>query len=221
MNCNCSHKNDEKAHSENEFHSIAANQLTNLFGAVQESLSKVSPAAAALFKSASPAELMDAGQGIQTHVHIAPNGDTLVSSSLAEGNQGDIVLRGNIGPFPYEIHIKISLEDTTVVVTLQMIKPFEVGPYTWRFSLGGITRGGDGAIIGATTVIPIETASAIPFGLNWWCVLKCGGTSILPTLVLCLPSLTGGPAAYIACVVAKVGAGDAAQIAKCVAEKCV
>lgn len=127
-----------------------------------------------------------------------------------------------IGFIPYELQVQVSLDNASLVVTLQMIKPFPLGPFTWRFDLGGITTNDAGEITGARTVTlaDSEIAPAALGGFNWWCVLKCGGVGILPVLAMCLPSLAGGPGAFVACVVGKLG-GSVAGIAACVAQKCV
>lgn len=215
MKCHC-HTSEEHQSKENKIKSVNLKEVTNLSKLAQESVTKAAIKSANGSKSTKDA----LGEGIQTYIHVTPDGDTLVTSSFSKGNNGDIVLRGNIGPFPYEIHINVVLKEETIEVKLEMIKPFKVGPFTWHFNLGGIIRNKDKEIIGAATITLDKTDGIEPLGLRWWCVLKCGGVTIAPTLVLCLPSLAGGPAAYVACVVAKVGLGDAAKIAQCVAEKC-
>jgi hypothetical protein len=154
-----------------------------------------------------------------THqVHLTPQSDMLSTSALAAGNEGDVVLRGTIGPFPYEIHLHIKLDGSTVEVTLDVQKPIDLPPYTWKFDLLGVVRDAGGNVVGASDVQP--AADMVAAGLDFWCVLKCGGTAILGCLVKCLPSLAGGPAAYVACVTGCAGAG-AAGIAVCIATECV
>lgn len=221
MKCNCS-TNQENDDSEIQIRTVSGFQMNQYIFAANQSLASVSSGAAAAAPStASFAAGLD--KGIETQLHITPEGDALVSSSFASGNEGDIVLRGMIGAIPYEIHLKVSLDGSTIVVTLQVTKPIPLGPFTWRFNLGGIVTNDTGDIIGATSVALIDTdipATAAGGGFNWWCVLKCGGTGILPVLLMCLPALAGGPAAFVSCVVAKVG-GSAAGIAVCVAQKCL
>jgi hypothetical protein len=159
---------------------------------------------------------------VVSRLHIAPNG-VLVSSGFAAGGDGEIVLRGNIGPFPYELHLKCTVQETTITVTLELFKPFQAGPFEWKFGLGGILHDAAGNIIGATSVVPAPSMKAFApatHGLNWWCVLQCGGVTILGILIKCLPSLIGGVPSYIACVTSEAGSG-AAGIAACIASKCV
>jgi hypothetical protein len=164
------------------------------------------------------AAALAAGGAPRQFVHTLDSGDTLVSIAESAGNDGTVVLKGAIGPFPYEVEIKVTIVDARLTVTLHVRKPFELGPYEWRFDLGGVRRNASGEIVGASAVTPEPTLRAVR--LDWWCVLRCGGTSILGALIKCLPSLTGGPQAYIACVVGLLGT-SAADIAKCIATKCL
>jgi hypothetical protein len=162
--------------------------------------------------------------GTTGQLHTVADGGVLFSTGHASDNEGYLVLTGVIGPFPYEIHLSVALEGTTVTVTIELKKPVPLGPYTWKFSLGGAVTGANGELVAATSVSPIDlvipAAAAASLGLDWGCVLRCGGTAILGTLLKCLPSLSGGPSAYIACVTASAG-GAAAAIAACIAQKCV
>lgn len=131
-------------------------------------------------------------------------------------------LSGAIGPFPVELHLSVKLDGDTVTVTLEIEKPIHLGPFTWTFKLGGVVRDAQGNLIGAQSIaLSPDTPAfdAAGFGSHFLCILKCAGLAILPILLGCLPSLTGGPQGFIACVVAKAGTG-AAAIAACVA-KCV
>jgi len=155
---------------------------------------------------------------IDLNFHITKEGDVLASTSVSNGLTGETVLRGTLFGLPYELLIKVKLVGKQVEVTLHLTKPIEVGPFTLKFDLGGVRMDGD-RIIGASSVVPSSDVQAL--GLSFWCVLRCGGAAILGTLVKCLPSLVGGPAAYVACVTASIGTGTAAAIAICVATKCV
>lgn len=152
------------------------------------------------------------------HLHITDNGDTLITIASSVGGEGDVVLRGSIGPFPYEIHLNIKLNGTAVEVSLDMDKPIDLPTYTWKYNLLGVVRDVSNNIIGATDIKPDSTVAAARLGT--WCILKCGGIAILGCLLKCLPSLSGGPAAYVACVTACAGSG-AANIAICVAKNCM
>jgi hypothetical protein len=166
-----------------------------------------------------------AAAGVSTfnQVHVTSAGDALVSTGRAAGNIGDVVLNGSIGPIPYEIHLHFELDAGMgeITVTLKMEKPIQAGPYTWKFKLHGIVRDSMNNIVAASDVVASDIQHGVgiaPF-LNWGCVLKCGGLGILGALVTCLPSLVGGPAAYITCVTGQAGAG-AASIAACIAKEC-
>lgn len=150
-------------------------------------------------------------------VHTLTTGETLMSTAVEGAQDGTIVLHGSIGPFPYEIEVSVQLDDSGVVtIRLHIRKPVELGPYEWKFNLTGIRRDGN-RIIGATGLSPSQGFQAMR--LDWWCVLRCGGVAIFGVLLECLPSLAGGPQAFVACVVARLGT-SAAQIAECIAHKC-
>lgn len=163
-------------------------------------------------------------RGLTSNLHFTNSGDVLASTGFASGNEGQIILKGAIGPIPYELHVNLKLDGSEVVVTLEVKKPLPLGPITWRFTLGGLIANEKGDIVGASSLIPVDmmesSDSVSMLGLDRWCVIRCGGIAILKTLVLCLPSLAGGPATYVACVTAKAGSG-AAEIAFCIATKCV
>lgn len=196
---------------------INAAQLTQLAALSGKSLLATSKAPG--LKAAYGTGALDAGSRVQTQFHMTDAGEPLATTSFAEGSSGDIVVRGVIAGLPCELRIKVELDNGQVAVTLHLTKPIEVGPYTWRFDLGGVVKNANGEVVSAASLYPAADAQAM--GIGWWCALKCGGLTILPTLVMCLPSFAGGPAAYIACVTAKLGAGDAAAIAACIAKKCI
>jgi len=155
-------------------------------------------------------------------MHLMSDGSFLVSSSHADAENGSVVLTGSIGPLPYEIHLTIHLEASVVTVTVQLIKPIPIGPFTWTYHLGGLPVGPNGGLTSASiTVQDVKSPPGVAAtGLNWLCFLKCGGATILSLLLKCLPSLAGGTAAFVACVTAGGGAG-AAEIAVCIATKCL
>ena len=155
-------------------------------------------------------------------VHTTSDGGVFLTTSSVSNLQGDVSLTGTIGPFPVELHLSIKLDGDTVTVTLEVSKPIHLGPFTWTFKLGGVVKDAQGNVIGAQSVsLSPDTPAfeAAGFGSHFLCILKCAGLAILPILIGCLPSLSGGPAGFIACVVGKAGTG-AASIAACVA-KCV
>lgn len=197
---------------------VNADEFAELASQSSAGLYAASKAAGAAAKGLATA--FATGGGLQTHFQVTATGDTLASSSFASGSSGDIVVRGNIGGIPYELHINVALDGEEVAVTLHLKKPIEIGPYTWRFKLRGILRGAGGDIMSASGITP-SSGDVQAAGIGWWCAVKCGGATILPTLLVCLPALAGGPAPYVACVTGKLGAGDAAKIALCIATKCV
>jgi len=211
--CNCADKGESMGSEVPEVTSYDGGQITTLTDASVTALTGLSVAAKAA----------TAGQGAKTQIHVPTEGGLLVSSSYASGNEGTVVLRGHIGPFPYELHLKLKLENQKVFVELTLTKPFAYGPVKWEFDLGGVTFNSAGTeIIGATSITPsasMPAAQVGALGLNWWCVLRCGGLTILGILVKCLPALGGGIPGYIACVTAQAGSG-AAGIAVCIAKKC-
>jgi hypothetical protein len=155
-------------------------------------------------------------------VHTTSDGGVFLSTSSIGPLQGDISLAGTIGPFPVELHLAVKLDGDSITVTLEVDKPIHLGPFTWTFKLGGVTRDARGNIVSAQTItLSPDTPAfeAAGFGSHFLCILKCAGLAILPILIECLPSLAGGPQGFIACVVARAGTG-AAAIAACFA-KCV
>ena len=159
-----------------------------------------------------------------TVVHTTSDGGVFVTTATAGGLQGDVTLTGSIGPLPVELHVTVKVDPAaaTVTVTLELIKPIHLPPYTWTFKLGGVARDENKNLIGAQSLTlspdtPVFEAAGI--GSHFVCFLKCAGLAILPILIECLPSFATGPQGFIACVVAKAGSG-AASIAACVA-KCI
>jgi hypothetical protein len=211
--CNCKATRNENPH----LLTVNASELMHMSALSTQRLMAASGPAKMAVAGKSPDQAQ--ASGLQTYFHLTPEGDSLATTSFVDGSTGDIVVRGTIFGFPYELHLRVALQGQQIEVTLHLTKPIEIGPYTWRFDLGGVQKDAVGNVIGATTITP--AADFKPMGLDWWCAVKCGGATILPTLVVCLPALAGGPAGYIACVTAKLGAGDAAAIATCIAKKCI
>jgi hypothetical protein len=194
-----------------------ATHVSTLLASSANALMSVSAAAAtAVGKGAQAA--MAVGSPVLNQVHVTADGGVLTTSSFASGGEGDVVLRGTIGPFSYELHLKVAMNDGVITVTVEMTKPFKAGPFEWKFNLGGIVRDAKGQIIGASGVTAAPDMVAVA-GLDWWCALRCGGLAILGILVRCLPALTGGIPGYVACVTSQAGSG-AAGIAVCIATKC-
>lgn len=178
--------------------------------------------------------------GLTTLLHVTPDGDALLTSSVVADNGGDLVLHGSIGPIPYEVHLHVELKGTRLALTVQVTQPVPLGPFTWYFDLGGVVRGKNGEIVAAASIAPASLAAPPPpapplvpaaalaaaapppagHSFNFGCLLKCAGGKILPTLLACLPSLIGGVQAFIACIVAQLGQ-NAPDIIKCVTEQCL
>jgi hypothetical protein len=145
-----------------------------------------------------------------TVVHTTSGGGVFLTTSSAGGLQGDVTLTGSIGPLPVELHMTVRVDPAaaTVTVTLELIKPIHLPPYTWTFKLGGVARDANKNLIGAQslTLSPDTPAfEAAGIGSHFLCFLKCAGLAILPILIECLPSFATGPQGFIACVVAKAG----------------
>jgi hypothetical protein len=158
-------------------------------------------------------------------IHLFPERQALSTSASSVGGDGSVALHGALGPIPYEFTLKLKLDITQISVTFDMNKPIDMPPYTWTFALGGVRKDATGAVIGAgdVTLVPEATPAFYVVGTPqaaaprpFLCILKCAGIAILPVLIKCLPSLAGGPPAYVACVVASAGEA-AAGIAACVA----
>lgn len=155
-----------------------------------------------------------------TNLIITPAGNTLLSSHFSVGTNGDVVIRGAIGPFPLDAHFQVSLDSATasVSITLTVLKPIAVGPYTWKFNLHGLARNASGDLVGAKSVVPSQDMQAFDRGVG--CYVKCAGWKLLPVVVGCIPSLAGGPVAFVGCIVAAVGLGQGQEIAECIIKDC-
>ena len=76
------------------------------------------------------------------HVHLTAGG-VLCTISESRNTDGIVVLRGSLNGIPYEMELFISMPEPVerlVVVTLKVTKPIAVGPYEWRFNLGGLVK---------------------------------------------------------------------------------
>ncbi len=158
--------------------------------------------------------------------HVTSAGDVLASYSEAskDGFEFSTILNGMIGPIPVQIALRgtIDLPSRRITICLQVLKPIETDEYCWTFEFGGFKDLGNDRYF-ATDVSIVDTPGTAALkiaGLDWWCVLRCGGISIIEILASCLPSLAGGIPAYVACATSNAGSG-AAKIALCIATKCV
>ncbi len=162
--------------------------------------------------------------GSTTQVHLTPGGGLLAThvSTLANGQGCTVHFEGSIGPIPYkgDITVEIDVGKHEIRVKLHLDLPFPFD-HEWIYKMHGLAQipGGGLAVSSLSLDTSRMAAVSINPSLNWWCVLKCGGLGILGILIKCLPSLTGGIPAYVACVTSQAGAG-AAGIAVCIAQKC-
>jgi hypothetical protein len=78
----------------------------------------------------------------------------------------------------------------------------------------GVAVGGSSAKIASYGTSPTASAELGALGFNPLCIIKNGGASILTTIVSCLPSLAGGPEAFIAALTAALGPGSVDLITK-------
>jgi len=180
-----------------EFTTIDVNRLVTLSNAL-------APAAAG-------------ASNVQENVLIAASGDALVSRSFVDASgKGAVEIRGSIGIIPVVAKFEVSFSgEQQVAVTLDVSQPLPF-KHTWTFNVGASSV----ALDPNTQLSGASAAGVSAAGISWWCVLKCGGLSILGTLLACLPAFAGGPAGYIACVVGKLGA-TAGGVAACIATDCL
>jgi hypothetical protein len=158
-----------------------------------------------------------AGQRVVTEqLHLTSRGDKLLTvQSIDESGVGHVALRGDLDTVPQDFALDIQYDESTRIaaVTIRYLEPVTF-QHTWEFALTGSTF----ALSPRTSVRSLAGLPALA-GLNWWCVLRCGGISILGILVRCAPAILQGPAQFIECVVQAAGEA-AAGIAVCVATEC-
>ncbi len=85
-------------------------------------------------------------------------------------------------------------------VDFNMTAPFEAS-VRFVFDVNAISA----VLISATPLPKPGSVDALSLA-TVWCITKNGGAAILPALVKALPTLVGGPAAYLAAVVAQLPA---------------
>jgi len=78
----------------------------------------------------------------------------------------------------------------------------------------GVIVGGSSAKIASYQTSPTAAAELGALGFSPLCIIKAGGASILSTIVSCLPSLAGGPEAFMAALTAALGPGSVDLISK-------
>lgn len=159
-----------------------------------------------------------AGHRVLTEqLHLTSRGDRLLTvQSIDESGVGHVVLRGDVDTIPQDFALDIRYDETTRVaaVTLRYQEPVTF-QHTWEFAL----TGGTFTLSPRTSVRSLAGLPALA-GIDFWCVLRCGGTGILGILFRCVPAIFQGPAAFVDCVVQAAGEA-AAGIAVCVATGCI
>ncbi len=145
----------------------------------------------------------------QQVVHITASGDQILSStSISAAGQGTVAITGHIGLISVDGKISVTATPNKITLTIELTQPLQFGPQTWEFDVSGSSM---------HLSSPPATAQLLAANVNFACILQCAGSSVLPILVQCLPSLLGGPPAFISCVVAQLG-GNAGPIALCIDE---
>lgn len=220
MHASCSCQNKE-VRMNNQMMSISSDQISELLDKSNNALLAMAKIDKSYLTMSMESQDYLKNSNISRTFQFSQEGDALVTSTLfSQSNvDGEVVVQGLIMNFHYDLRIKVSFNKDTLMVTFSLMKPIEIGPYTFQYNFTGITKNNDGEIVSAINISPSVNSSLIK--PDWLCVLKCSGISILPTLIECLPSLVGGPPAYVACVTTKLGTSDAASIALCVAKTCI
>ncbi len=174
--------------------------------------------AALTARVAEPATRAASGQPVTTQIHLTADGGRFASAShlSADGNAGTVHLRGNIGPIPFDLDLTVTLDLAAQLHVAQSI-PFD---HQWTYQLEGGHATTAGLFATALAPAPAPAPPAPTLSPSYWCMVGCGGTTILGLLVKCLPGLAAGSGGYIACVTAQAGAA-AAGIANCIAEDCL
>jgi len=164
--------------------------------------------------------------------HFTADGGQLISASSInpDGKSLTVDLQGTSSLLPHRSNLTIAVDtdNKKINATLHLEEPVPLD-LNWTFSMAGVIRNQSREIIGMSNLeLDPETSTAGlsaqgvgTLGISWWCVLRCGGLSILGVLLRCVPAFfAGGPAGFVACVVGQAG-GAAAGIAVCVARRCL
>ena len=150
-------------------------------------------------------------------IHITPQGGTLISAPAIGDGKNTVPLSGAIGGVPYALTLIFTLDlpNKQITVELDVTEPINF-EHTWTFNLNGFTAIPGGAP-GAATASGIELATPFPLtkdasaaakGVDFLCIIGCGGSeALLPILLQCLPSLIGGTPAYLACLATQAARG--------------
>lgn len=177
--------------------------------------------AALTARVAEPATRTAAGQPVTTQVHMTADGGRFASAShlSADGNAGTVHLLGNIGLVPFDLDLTVTLDlaARSVSAKLHVAQPIPFD-HQWTYQL----EGGHATAAGlhGTALAPAPAPPAPTPSPSWWCMARCGGTTVLGLLIGCLPSLATGSTGFVACVTAQAGFA-AAGIASCIADDCL
>jgi hypothetical protein len=145
---------------------------------------------------------------IEMH-HVSAFGDMLTSTQ--NPGEGTVDIKGNLGFIEVDLTIGIAATSSAITLSITVREPVKLGPAQWVFDITGATL---------TRRTAPSTAALMAASVDWSCILKCGGDKILPILIACLPSLIGGPQAFVACALAQL-AGNSSDIVKCIATSCL
>jgi hypothetical protein len=166
-------------------------------------------------------------EDVAATIHIMPQGGQLLTSATISDGKVVIPLSGSVAGIPYKLTITITLDlaDKQITVELDIEEPLKFD-HTWVFNLTGlipIGGGSKGAAIAKGLELAAPTnkdASVAAKGIDFLCIIGCGGGELIPILIKCLPSLALGTHAYLACLAAEAP-GAAANIVQCIATKCI
>ncbi len=179
--------------------------------------------AALTARAAEPAARAAAGQPVTTQVHLTADGGRFASASYlsADGNAGTVHLQGHIGLVPFDLDLTLTLDlaARSVFAKLHVAQPIPFD-HQWTYQLEGghaTTAGLHGTALAPAPALAPPAPAPNP---AWWCMARCGGTTVLGLLVGCLPSLAAGSTVFVACVTAQAGT-TAAGIASCIANDCL
>lgn len=141
--------------------------------------------------------------------HVSAFGDMLVSKQTP--GAGTVDIKGNLGFVSVDLTISIAVNGSAITVGIEVREPIKLPKTEWVF--GAV---GNSLVLASGQ----STAGLMAASFDWSCVLKCGGDQITPVLVKCLPSLLGGPQAFVTCVIGQLAA-NSGEIAKCIASGCL
>lgn len=161
-----------------------------------------------------------AGAGaVHTQLHVMPGGGQLITSAAVAGNEVKVPLQGSIGGIPFDLELLFTLDlgQKQIRVKLTVREPIAF-EHEWIYNLGTVLPTANGVMASGLQLAPATSVAG--HGIDFLCILKCGGLKLLPILITCLPALAGGVPGFVACVAGRAGAA-AADIAVCIAQDCI